>query len=150
MDESEPTRPHREDCAVNRIYGLILISAFSGVLAFAPGVIAQMESPTETNGGAMSKDDANDAAITAKVAAALASDKNTSGASSAIVVQANRGVVTLTGDVTSQATAENAQRVAARVMGVRDVVNDLKYPRGAAPGIDSTPRVIPPAPSTGR
>jgi BON domain-containing protein len=119
-----------ENCAVNRIYGLIVISAFSGVFAFAPRLIAQMKSTTDKNAGCMPKDDANDAAITAKVAAAFGSDKDTSGASSAIVVQVNRGVVTLTGDVTSQVTAENTQRIAARVMGVRGVVNNLKYPRG--------------------
>jgi len=64
-------------------------------------------------------------------------------------VQTNGGVVTLTGDVTSQATAERAQILVAQLSGVRDVVNDLKYPHVAS-GVDSNPTVAPPAATEGR
>jgi hypothetical protein len=62
----------------------------------------------------------------------------------AIHVQTYGGIVTLTGDVASPATAEHAQTVVAQVSGVRDVVNDLKYPHPSGGG-DSGPRVVPPA-----
>ena len=54
------------------------------------------------------------------------------------------GIVTLTGDVTQQAISEHAQLVVARLPGVRDVVNDLKFPH-AAGGVNSGPIVVPPA-----
>jgi hypothetical protein len=53
----------------------------------------------------------------------------------------------LTGDVAAQAIAEHAQGVVARLSGVRDVVNDLKYPH-AAGGTNSSPIVVPPAAAT--
>ena len=65
------------------------------------------------------KDKSNDAAMRSKVAAALAEDKDTASASGAIHVQANGGVVILTGDVATQTTAEKAQMVVARLAGVR-------------------------------
>jgi hypothetical protein len=61
----------------------------------------------------------------------------------AIHVQTYGGIVTLTGDVASPATAEHAQTVVAQVSGVRDVVNDLKYSHPSGGG--SGPRVVPPA-----
>jgi hypothetical protein len=53
---------------------------------------------------------------------------------------------TLTGDVSSQATAEHAQTVAAGLSGVRDVVTDLKYPHSNSP--NSVPIVAPPISAT--
>jgi osmotically-inducible protein OsmY len=64
----------------------------------------------------------------------------------AIHVQTNHGIVTLTGDVASQATAEHAQKVAAGLLGVRDVVNDLKYPHPT--GSNLVPIVAPPTRAT--
>jgi osmotically-inducible protein OsmY len=85
-----------------------------------------------------------------KVLDALAEDKDTAGASSAIHVQTNGGVVILTGDVASQTTAEKAQTVVARLAGVRDVVNDLKYPSPSTQtGIESKPQVVPPQSDAG-
>src|SRR5258707_15226624 len=64
----------------------------------------------------------------------------------AIHVQTYGGIVTLTGDVASPTTAEHAQTVVAQVSGVRDVVNDLKYPHPSG-SANSGPRVVPPAAS---
>jgi hypothetical protein len=109
----------------------------SGELQFVSGVLAQADTTTPSP-----KDRTNDVAITANTKAALSADKVTAGAADAIHVQTSNGVVTLTGDVASQATAEHAQTVAAGLVGVRDVVNDLKYPH--TPGSASAPIVAPP------
>jgi len=127
---------------MNRRYYLAIgIPSLAGVLWFSP-LCAQMDAPIESR--PTLQDKTNDTAITAKAKAALTNDKNTSGASDAIHVQTDGGVVTLTGDVASQATAEHAQTVIAQLCGVRDVVNDLKYPHVAG-GDDSSPAVAPPA-----
>ncbi len=111
------------------------LSALAGTLSFAPCVVAQTNAPAPTHSGAPLKDETNDTALTTKVQAALARDQD------------NGGVVTLTGDVAAQAIAEHAQGVVARLSGVRDVVNDLKYPH-AAGGMNSSPIVVPPAAAT--
>jgi len=126
------------------IFGL---SALAGTLSFAPCVVAQTNAPAPTHSGAPLNDKTNDLAITTKVQAALARDQHTSGAVDAIHVQTNGGVVTLTGDVPAQAIAEHAQGVVAQLSGVRDVVNDLKYPH-AAGSMNSYPIVVPPAAAT--
>ena len=119
-------------------------SALVGTLSLVPCVLAQTNAPPDTPSGSTLKDKTNDTAVTAKVQAALAGDKDTSGAADAIHVQTTGGIVTLTGDVTAQAIAEHAQLVVARLPGVRDVVNDLKYPH-AASGVNSAPIIVPPA-----
>jgi osmotically-inducible protein OsmY len=138
--------PARKLFTLYRIYGFILIAASMGVVSSALCVSAQTDPAASNHGEVAAGHDLDDAATTTKVKEALASDKKTSGAFSAIHVLVSRGVVTLTGDVTSQATAEQAQQVASQVTGVRDVVNDLKYPHMS----DSNPSVIPPASSTER
>jgi hyperosmotically inducible protein len=105
-------------------------------LQFVPSVLAEADTAPSP------KDRTNDVALTAKIKDALLADKATAGAADAIHVQTTNGIVTLTGDVASQATAEHAQAVAARLLGVRDVVNDLKYPH--LPGSVSAPIVAPP------
>ena len=139
-------QPTRKLFRISRISGLILIAASMGVVSSALYVSAQADPAASNHGEITTRDKLDDAAITTKVKEALTRDKNTSGASSAIHVLTSRGVVTLTGDVTSQATAEQAQQAVAQVPGVRDVVNDLKYPHMT----DSHPNVIPPASSTER
>jgi hypothetical protein len=123
-------------------YLILGISALANVWLPSPSLMAQMDAPIQTH--PTLNDKANDRAITANAKLALTSDKNTSGATDAIHVQTSGGIVTLTGDVASQATAERAQTVVAQLSGVRDVVNDLKYPHIAG-RIDSTPAVAPPA-----
>jgi hypothetical protein len=126
------------------IFGL---SAVAGVLSFALCVLAQTNAPAPTYNGAPLKDETNDTALTTKVQAALARDQHTSGAADAIHVQTNGGVVTLTGDVPARAIAEHSQGVVAQLSGVRDVVNDLKYPH-ASGSMNSYPIVVPPAAAT--
>ncbi len=109
----------------------------AGKLQYVPSVLAEADMTTPSP-----KDRTNDVALTANTKAALSADKATAGAADAIHVQTTDGVVTLTGDVASQATAEHAQKVVARLLGVRDVVNDLKYPH--LPGSTSAPIVAPP------
>ena len=123
------------------------LSAIASTVSFAPCVVAQTNAPAPTHSGVPLKDEANDMALTTKVQAALARDQDTSGAADAIHVQTTGGVVTLTGDVAAQAIAEHAQGGVARLSGVRDVVNDLKYPH-AAGGMNSSPIVVPPAAPT--
>jgi hypothetical protein len=123
------------------IFGLL---AFAGTLPLAPCVVAQTSAPAPTQSGAALNDHTNDAAITTKVQAALSRDPHTSGAVDAIHVQTNGGIVTLTGDVAAQAIADHAQGIVARLSGVRDVVNDLKYPH-AGGAFNSSPIVVPPA-----
>jgi osmotically-inducible protein OsmY len=113
----------------------------AGTLQFARDVLAQADTTMPSP-----KDRTNDVAITAKTKAALSASKETAGAVDAIHVQTNDGVVTLTGDVASQATSEHAQTVAAGLLGVRDVVNDLKYPHPK--GSNSVPIVAPPTSAT--
>jgi hypothetical protein len=132
---------------MKRKYGFILgVLALAGTLSLVPCVLAQTDAPAGTHSGTTLKDEMNDTALTTKVKTALRSDKDTLGAADAIHVQASGGVVTLTGDVATQATAEHAQTVVARIAGVRDVLNDLKYPP-AARGMNSGPIVVPPAAS---
>jgi osmotically-inducible protein OsmY len=90
-----------------------------GTLEFVLGVLAQADI---TNPSA--KDRANDIAITANTKEALSVDKRTSSGADAIHARTNEEVVTLTSDVASQATAEHAHTIAARLLAVRDVVND--------------------------
>jgi len=126
------------------IENLATLNDRPSALSAAPGVLAQMD--TSTRNPATLTDDVDDTALTAKAKAALMDDKNTSGATDAIHVETKAGVITLTGDVASQVTAERAQMAVARLAGIRDVVNDLKYPRVAS-GVDSNPTVAPPASS---
>ncbi len=130
---------------MNRKYGIFLgISALASVLSFAPCISAQTEASASSQNGAAPQNTADDTAVTAKAKAALAQDKDSVGVANAIQVETTSGVVTLSGNVDTQATAEHAQMVVARLSGVRDVVNDLKYPGGAT-GMNSAPPVMPPA-----
>lgn len=70
----------------------------------------------------------DDAALTAKVKTAIASD---AGARTAAIVDVNtyRGVVQLTGFVDSEDQANRAVSAAKKVQGVRSVKNDLRIKR---------------------
>lgn len=134
----------RELSSLHRICGFILLSVSIWILSPAVYSAAQTEPEPPATARQQTKDNLDDSAITANVKEALANDRDTSGASDAVHVLTSRGIVTLTGDVTSQATAEHAQKVVAQVTGVRDVVDDLKYPHMT----ESNPNVFPPAGST--
>lgn len=127
-------------------YRIILsASAIASTLAMAPSLWAQSGAPADTAGSATMnmKDQMTDTAVTSKVSAALSEDKDTSAMASAIHVDTTGGVVTLTGDVPNKEAAEHTQMIVARLAGVRDVVNSLKYPSTSA-NVDSTPSVVPP------
>jgi hyperosmotically inducible periplasmic protein len=65
----------------------------------------------------------DDAAITTKVKASFAKDKDVSATS--VSVNTDKGVVRLTGDVKSSAEKMKAERLARDIEGVRAVTNDL-------------------------
>ena len=75
----------------------------------------------------------DDAALTAKVKAAIATDAGARTAS-AIDVDAYRGVVQLTGFVDSEDQASRAVSAAKKVQGVRSVKNDIRIKRGGSAG----------------
>jgi len=128
---------------MNRRYRIILTaSALASTLAVAPCLWAQTGASTDA-GSATMKEEMSDTAINSKVTSALNEDKDTSPLASAIQVQTNGGVVTLSGNVPSKEAAEHTQMVVARLSGVRDIVNDLKYPQSASSS-ENAPAVVPP------
>jgi osmotically-inducible protein OsmY len=72
--------------------------------------------------------DTDDAALTAKVKSAIATDAGAKTAS-AVNVETFRGVVQLTGFVDSQEQATRAISAAKKVQGVRSVKNDIRLKR---------------------
>jgi osmotically-inducible protein OsmY len=106
---------------------LIGASILAAALGLSPMVFAQESSLPS---GPMSMGDAttaaqpSDARLMRKIKAALATDPSTNGAR--IHVAAKDGLVTLSGDVDSNATREHAQQVVAQINGVKSVDNELK------------------------
>jgi hyperosmotically inducible protein len=148
---------------MKRKFRIILgASALASTLAVVPSVWAQrpaspdtasgtavpnnagVTAAPDTASGTAVKDQMTDAAITSKANSTLNQDKDTAPMASAIQVQTAGGVVTLTGNVPSKEAAEHAQMVVARLSGVRDVVNDLKYPADSTASSQSGPVVVPP------
>ncbi|MDC6120749.1 molecular chaperone OsmY [Serratia rubidaea] len=86
---------------------------------------AKIDSSMQKVDGSMKKVDGymDDSAITAKVKSALVEDKTIS--SNDISVKTEKGVVTLSGFVASQALAEQAVAVAGKVEGVKSVSDKL-------------------------
>ncbi|AGB80957.1 putative periplasmic or secreted lipoprotein [Serratia sp. FGI94] len=86
---------------------------------------AKIDSSMQKVDGSMKKVDGymDDSAITAKVKSALVEDKTIS--SNDISVKTEKGVVTLSGFVASQALAEQAVAVAGKVDGVKSVSDKL-------------------------
>jgi hypothetical protein len=86
------------------------------------------------------KRDVKDVALEARVKAMLHEDKYTRGTD--VHVTANRGIVTLTGQVPSERTARHARQIVASVYGVKAVYNELRYPPAdlvaTSPDADST------------
>jgi osmotically-inducible protein OsmY len=99
-----------------------VIAAFSIALAAALGVAGCASSPeTKRSAGEFS----DDAALTAKVKTAIATDVGARAASS-INVETYKGVVQLSGFVDSQDMASRAVDAAKRVSGVKTLKNDLR------------------------
>ena len=85
---------------------------------------ATSTAPSSVESGAdNTKRAASDTAITAKVKSALLADEKVKGMK--IDVETKEGTVTLTGKATSPAEKEQAERLAAAVEGVRNVVNRI-------------------------
>jgi len=100
----------------------IAIAAFSIALATALGVAGCASSPeTQRSVGQTSED----AALTAKVKTAIATDVGARAATS-INVETYKGVVQLSGFVDSQDMANRALDAAKKVSGVKTLKNDLR------------------------
>ena len=98
------------------------IAAFSIALAAALGVAGCASTP-ETKRGA--GEFSEDAALTAKVKTAIATDVGARAASS-INVETYKGVVQLSGFVDSRDMANRAVDAAKKVSGVKTLKNDLR------------------------
>jgi len=100
-----------------------VLGAFAVALAFALGVAgcaSQQEKESRTAGQST-----DDAATTAKVKSAIASDVGAR-AAAAIDVDTHRGTVQLSGFVDSKDVAERAAKAAGKVSGVKSLKNDLR------------------------
>jgi len=74
------------------------------------------------------KHEVTDSTVTTEVKAALLANQATTDSASSIHVDTRHDVVYLSGSVDSAATAASAQRIVAQLVGVKQVVNNLKYP----------------------
>lgn len=96
--------------------GALALAAALGVA----GCASQQEQEKRTAGQFT-----DDAAVTAKVKSAIASDVGAR-AAAAIDVDTYRGTVQLSGFVDSKDVAERASKAASKVSGVRSLKNDLR------------------------
>ena len=87
----------------------------------AAGCASQQQEKENRAAGQVS----DDAAVTAKVKSAIASDVGAR-AAAAIDVDAYRGTVQLSGFVDSKDVAERASKAASKVSGVKSLKNDLR------------------------
>jgi BON domain len=78
-----------------------------------------------------------DTTVTAKAKEALAENKSTSSASHSIHVKTEHGIVTLSGDVDSLATAQSATQVVGQLNGVKKVNNELRTSTAPASGANA-------------
>jgi hyperosmotically inducible protein len=97
------------------VYSLALATAFG------LGACASSKTENQRNAGEVT----GDAAITAKVKTAIASDVGARTAA-AVDVDTYRGIVQLSGFVDSQDQAQRAAAAAEKVSGVKSVKNDLR------------------------
>ena len=101
---------------------LILAAALGwGAALGLAGCAGPGESPTQRSAGEFT----DDAAITAKVKSAIATEVGARTAA-AVNVDTYRGTVQLTGFVDDKPTAGRAEAAAKKVSGVRDVKNSIR------------------------
>ena len=100
-----------------------LLAAFAVASAAALGAAGCASSGTQSGRGTPEVSD--DAALTAKVKTAIATDVGARAASS-INVETDRGVVELSGFVDSQEMANRALAAAKKVSGIKTLKNDLR------------------------
>ena len=89
------------------------------------GIVAIAGCGTAPEKKADSAETSQDAALTAKVKSALATDVGARAASN-ITVEANRGVVRLSGFVDDQQMANRAVEAAKKVRGIESLKSDLR------------------------
>ena len=94
--------------------------ALAGALGFA-GCASQREEQQKRSAGEFT----DDAAVTAKVKSAIASDVGAR-AAAAIDVDTYRGTVQLSGFVDSKDVVERATKAASKVSGVKSLKNELR------------------------
>ena len=99
---------------MSRIAALVLAAALG-----LAGCAAESQKKTD------SAETSQDAALTAKVKSALATDVGARAASN-ITVEASRGMVRLSGFVEDQDTAQRALEAAKKVSGIQTLKNDLR------------------------
>jgi hyperosmotically inducible protein len=93
--------------------------------ASAAALLGACASDKQPETGRTTGDFTNDAALTAKVKSAIATDVGARTAA-AINIETYRGTVQLTGFVASREQAEKAEAAAKKVEGVRSVKNDVR------------------------
>ena len=98
------------------------------LIAAALAVAALGACATEPRNQRSAGEFTDDAALTAKVKTAIATDAGARTAS-AVNVETYRGVVQLTGFVDSEDQASRAATAAKKVQGVRSVKNDIRIKR---------------------
>ena len=98
--------------------------AFAGAAAVLGLGACASDSPTQRSTGEYT----DDAAMTAKVKTAIATDAGAKTAA-AVNVETYRGTVQLTGFVDSEEQASRAVAAAKKVQGVRSVRNDIRIKR---------------------
>jgi hyperosmotically inducible protein len=82
-------------------------------------------SNTSSSNKSSSQEASSDWEITTKVKASILSDSSVSGSARFVSVTTNNGVVTLTGNVPSQADANRIVKITKNVDGVQSVDNQL-------------------------
>ena len=102
------------------VFGPLAAAALAGLGACA--------SSEDRNSGRSAGEFTDDAAVTAKVKSAIATDAGARTAG-AVNVETYRGVVQLTGFVDSEDQATRAVSAAKKVQGVRSVKNDIRIKR---------------------
>lgn len=101
--------------------GLVVLGVAAALGLGACAAPQESESPTRRSAGEFT----DDAAITAKVKSAIATDVGARTAA-AVNVDTYRGTVELTGFVDDRDTAARAEAAAKKVSGVREVKNSIR------------------------
>lgn len=99
----------------------LVAAALAAVLGMAGCATQEKSPPTQRSAGEFT----DDAAITAKVKSAIATDVGARTAA-AVNVDTHRGTVQLTGFVDDRETAQRAEEAAKKVSGVRAVKNSIR------------------------
>jgi len=100
---------------------LAAVSVALGLALGAAGCATQQEQPSQRTGGEFT----DDAAITAKVKSAIASDVGAR-AAAAVNVDTYKGVVSLSGFADSKEQVDRTVKAAGKINGVKQIKNDLR------------------------